>query len=294
MNSLELCAAIYTIAGDIKIGDPFPPSMYSFRELCEAAGAAGYSGIGLLHTDYERARESGLQPRDLRAILADNGLRHFEMEFLGGWYASGEALASSKQAEETFFRAADEVGVRYIKGGAEVGDFTRPIEYVRDRFAELADRAVSHGTRVALEPSPFSSIRDLDTALAVVGGAGEGGGLLFDIWHVTRCGIPFESLSKVPIERIFGVEIDDARREVVGDLWTDTIDNRLLPGDGDFDIAGFVRAIDAAGFAGPISVEVLNKDLRKRPLSEVARLTFSRSKAALERARASGPSEGVG
>ena len=52
--------------------------------------------------------------------------------------------------------------------------------------------------------------------------------------------------------------------------------------------------VDFAGFAGPISVEVLNKDLRKRPLSEVARLTFSRSKAALERARGSAPSAGVG
>ena len=58
--------------------------------------------------------------------------------------------------------------------------------------------------------------------------------------------------------------------------------------------AGLNRAIDAAGFAEPISVEVLNKDLRKRPLSEVARLTFSRSKAALERARTSAPSAGVG
>ena len=56
MDTPELCAGIYTIAGDIKIGDPFPPSLYSFRELCEAAGAAGYSGIGILHTDYERAR----------------------------------------------------------------------------------------------------------------------------------------------------------------------------------------------------------------------------------------------
>src|SRR5437879_13876457 len=93
MNTLDLCAAIYTIAGDIKIGDPFPPSEDSFRELCEAAGAAGYSGIGLLHTDYERARESGLQPRDLRAILADNGLRHLALALLGGADASRPALA---------------------------------------------------------------------------------------------------------------------------------------------------------------------------------------------------------
>lgn len=281
----ELCVAFYTIAGDITIGDPFPPSVYSFRELCEAAGAAGYAGIGMLSTDYRRARDSGLSPADLRAILADNGLRHFEMEFMGGWYGSGEVLRQSEHHQEIFFRAADEIGVRFIKGGVEPGEFTSPLDHVAAKFAEVSERAARHGTRFALEPSPFSACRDIDTAMRIIGGAGPGGGLLFDIWHVTRCGIAYADFAKVPPARLFGVELDDARREVVGSLWADTIDHRLLPGEGEFDIPAFLAAVDALGYQGPITIEVLNKDLRRRPLAEVAKLTFDRSLAAIRAAR---------
>lgn len=285
-KSLDLSVAFYTIAGETVIGEPFPPSPHSFRELCEAAGAAGYAGIGMLSTDYQRARESGLSPADLRAILADNGLRSFEMEFLSGWYLSGNELERSKRHQDIFFRAADEIGVRLIKGGVESGDFSRPLDHVAECFAEVSARAAAHGTRFALEPSPFSACRDLRTALAIVGGVGAGGGLMLDIWHVTRCGIPYADLAALPAALVVGVEVDDALDEVVGDLWTDTIDHRLLPGDGDFDVAGFIRAVDAAGYGGPITVEVLNRELRQRPLREVAKLTFDKSKAAIEAARA--------
>src|SRR5262245_52626701 len=96
----DLCIAYYTIAGETIIGEPWPASTYIFRELCEAAGAAGYVGIGMLSTDYQKARDSRLTPADLRAILADNGLRTFEMEFLSGWYASGDELKKSKHQED--------------------------------------------------------------------------------------------------------------------------------------------------------------------------------------------------
>ncbi len=286
--ALDLSVAFYTIAGEITIGEPFPPSPHGFRELCEAAGAAGYAGIGMLSTDYQRARDSGLTPADLRAILADNGLRTFEMEFLSGWYLSGDALERSRHHQDIFFRAADEIGVRLIKGGVESGDFSRPLDEVAERFAEVSARAASHGTRFALEPSPFSACRDLGTAMAIVGDAGPGGGLMLDIWHVTRCGIPYADLAALPASIVVGVEIDDALEQVVGDLWSDTIDHRLLPGDGDFDIAGFVRAIDATGYTGPITVEVLNRELRRRPLREVAVLTFERSRAAILAVRRNG------
>src|SRR5438876_5325790 len=115
MTKPELCAAFYTIAGDTIVGDPFPPSPHSFRELCEATGAAGYVGIGLNFTDYDEARDSGLSPRDIRAILADNGLKYLEMEFLSNWFALGPAGARSREIEDVFYRAADEVGVRFIK-----------------------------------------------------------------------------------------------------------------------------------------------------------------------------------
>ena len=286
MTKPELCAAFYTIAGDTVVGAPFPPSPHSFRELCEATGAAGYVGMGLNFTDYVKARDAGLSPKDMRSILADNGLKYLEMEFLSDWFAPGDAGTRSRQAEEVFYRAADEVGVRFVKTGGDFSGKIWPLPHMIEAFKGLCRRAAQHGTSIALEPSPFTGVRDVPTARGIVEGADEAnGGLLLDIWHISRCGIPFEAMATIPPEKVIAVEIDDALAEPLGDLWTDTIDNRLLPGDGALDIVGFLRTLDRMGVDRPISVEVLNKEMRKRPIAEIAKLTFDKSMAAIARAR---------
>jgi len=61
--------------------------------------------------------------------------------------------------------------------------------------------------------------------------------------------------------------------------FTDSVVNkRLLPGDGEFDIAGFLRAVWAVGFTGPIGVEVLNEYIRKWDLRTAASECFAKTK----------------
>ncbi|WP_244438697.1 apurinic/apyrimidinic endonuclease family protein [Mycolicibacterium septicum] len=69
-------------------------------------------------------------------------------------------------------------------------------------------------------------------------------------------------------EMIFGVELDDAAGEVVGTLFEDTVHNRLLCGDGDFDLKGLVTVLRHLEFRGPWGVEILSDSFRSLPARE--------------------------
>jgi sugar phosphate isomerase/epimerase len=71
---------------------------------------------------------------------------------------------------------------------------------------------------------------------------------------------------------IFGVELDDAMAEVVGTLFADTVDNRVLCGDGAFDLAGLVATLRELGFDGPWGVEILSTSFRTLPVDHALRL----------------------
>ena len=67
--------------------------------------------------------------------------------------------------------------------------------------------------------------------------------------------------------------------EVVGLLWQDTIYRRKLPGEGAFDVPGFIEAIDSTGFKGSWGVEILSDTLRKLPVREMAKRAFDATAA---------------
>ena len=76
----------------------------------------------------------------------------------------------------------------------------------------------------------------------------------------------------------------------MGTLWDDTINNRLFPGDGDFDTPGFINAVAPLGFTGPWGVEIISEQLRAMPLEaglRQVRAAVERSFYAAERAVAS-------
>jgi sugar phosphate isomerase/epimerase len=49
--------------------------------------------------------------------------------------------------------------------------------------------------------------------------------------------------------------------------------NRLC-GEGEFDVPGFIEAVQAAGYDGPWGIEVLSKELREWPLERLTTETF--------------------
>jgi len=180
-------------------------------------------------------------------------------------------------------RMAEALGARDVKIAPEYGiegiDLPRHVE----AFADVCREASEHGTAVALEVMPFSNVATLDVARAIVEGAGApNGGLLLDVWHVVRGGIPYDQVAALPPGTIVSVELADAAAEPVGSLWDDTIHHRRRPGEGAFDLPGFVAAVRASGYDGPYGVEVIGAEHRALGLADAARRAHDATIAQLE------------
>jgi len=83
---------------------------------------------------------------------------------------------------------------------------------------------------------------------------------------------------------VFMVQIDDADRDVVGSLYEDTTLHRRYPGDGSFDLVGFLLLARDAGIEGPVSVEVMSAEHYALPAGEAARRAYDSTRRVIDRA----------
>jgi sugar phosphate isomerase/epimerase len=272
MNTqVDLLASYWTLAvGAVPHTGP-EHSAVDFRIRVEQAAKAGFTGMGFWHADLEYTQRR-YSLADMNKILKDNGIRHVELEFLTGWFNDGEEKAQSDITKKLLFDAASALGARAIK----VGDFTNqkcPMPKLIERFAGLCREAEGHGTRIAFEMMPFSIISSLENALALAkGAAAKNGGIFFDLWHMVKLNIPYDSVANFPAQYRIGMEINDgfSREHSMPDMVEETTGHRQLCGDGEFDIKSFVTKIRAAGWSGPWGIEVLNKKLRQEDIHTLA------------------------
>jgi sugar phosphate isomerase/epimerase len=276
---VELIAAYWTISGDVWPFADNEISPFPFAERVEAAARAGYKGVGLIHADMQATREKiGL--KEMRRILDANGMPHVELEFITHWFSGGELRTASDKVRRELFEAAEALQARDVKIAPEFDATTIDLPHVTDSFAEICRDAARYGTKIAMEIMPFSNVRTVETARAIVEGAAQpNGGLLLDIWHIARGGIPYAKVAEIPKQYVVSVELDDADAEIVGTLWEDTIYERRLCGEGVLDPPAFIDAIRKTGFDSFYSVEVISKKHRVLPLEEAARRSFETTMA---------------
>lgn len=124
-------------------------------------------------------------------------------------------------------------------------------------------------------------MRDLPTVVEAAGV--KKGGLLLDIWHMERNNIPHSDIAALPGEMIVSIEINDAAAEVERDIWFDTLNRRVLPGLGSFDIDGFLAAIYSTGFNGPVGLEIISEEQRQKSLEKGLRDAIEAGRPYLER-----------
>lgn len=113
----------------------------------------------------------------------------------------------------------------------------------QESFGRLAEISRAVGARMAVEGFTLSSVRTLADALAIADTVGPEVGLTVDTLHVIRTGGSWADFAALPQERIFHVQIDDGPREAPSDLLNEATVARLPPGQGEFDIAGFIPLI---------------------------------------------------
>jgi 4-hydroxyphenylpyruvate dioxygenase len=90
-------------------------------------------------------------------------------------------------------------------------------------------------------------------------------------------------MSELPGDRVFFVQLGDAPRMNV-DALTLRRNHSRLPGQGDFDVPAFLRAVFATGYAGTISVEIFNEKTPENP-AETAQAAMRSLLLVEERAR---------
>jgi sugar phosphate isomerase/epimerase len=277
-DDVELIASYWTLAGGAEPHTDHEFSLFDFKDRVEACAKVGFKGIGIWHADLVHTLKR--RPlSEIKTILDGNGMKHIELEFLGDWFLTGEKKKQSDIVKNDLLTAADVLGAKHIK----VGDFFHtdtPMPQVIESFAALCEDAAAFGTKVVYELMPFAMIDTLQDTLTMLKGAGaKNGGIIFDLWHVVKLGIPYEEVARFPMEYFFGVEINDGTFTAPWDLVEDTVNHRRLCGEGEFDVPGFLDHVWKAGYRGPVGIEGLNKELRTRPLDELATLSFNTTMA---------------
>lgn len=287
-SKTELLAAYWTLAGDVYPGAPTEVSPFSLEDRAKAAAKVGYTGMGLVHADlmhYVGTIGFG----GIKRILDDNGIHHVEVEFLGDWFcpAGDPRRQASDQMRSELLEAAAALGARNLKVSPALFEETPPdVPALAKEFALLCQQAKPLGTAVIMEMMPFTNVKTIDTAMAIIEGANQSnGGLLLDIWHLVRGGMDYSEIAKIPARYFKGIELDDADEEIVGTLFEDTRFSRRLCGQGSFDIPRFLREAKAAGFDAPYyGVEIINEKFRKQALDVMAQTSFDTARAEVDRA----------
>ena len=274
-DSADLLASYWTLAGPVELHTGREWSLFDVVDRVTAAANAGFRGLGLWHADLLHILERR-SLHQLRTILDDGGIAHVELEFLSDWFLDPgtDERRRSDHHRRALLDAARVLGARHVKVGNFAGRQV-PVGLLTERFAELCVEAAEHGTAVAYEfMYRDATAGSLEVARSVVRGAGApNGGLALDLWHVVDLGVSTTAIRELPAGTVIAAEVSDgARRLTPGSRRT--MRDRRLPGDGDFDIAGFVAAVRATGFQGPWGVELLSAAIGDMGPGELARRAY--------------------
>lgn len=138
-------------------------------------------------------------------------------------------------------------------------------------LAQAAQWAAGFGVRLALEfqgSDGFCS--SLDTALGFIRMCREPNvGICLDVFHYYKGPSKLEDLNALTPSTLFHVQVCDVAG-VPRELMTDS--DRVMPGDGDFRLDLIVKKLAEIGYAGPVSLELMNPELWRSNPKQVMNL----------------------
>lgn len=139
---------------------------------------------------------------------------------------------------------------------------------------QAAGQARDRGVRLALEFQARSGFcNNLSTAIGLVTACAEPNvGVCLDLFHYYCGPSKFEDLVGLSPELLFHVQLSDLAgvpRELASDS------DRILPGDGEFQLAPIVDQLRRIGYAGCVSVELMNPRIWQVPAAQVAEVSLT-------------------
>jgi 2-keto-myo-inositol isomerase len=211
-----------------------------------------------------------------RTLLADHGVTLPAAAYHGGLLLShGEARAVALDHFKRRLDLCQAFGIPTLVVAADAGRAdAAALGRAVASLAEAARWAAGFGVRLALEFRGANAVcTSLDTAVAVAAQCGEPNvGVCLDVFHYHQGPSKPEDLAGLTAANLFHVQVCDVAgvpRELMADS------DRVLPGEGDFHLGPVVRRLKEIGYAGAVSVEVMNPVLWKAKPTQLGELALA-------------------
>jgi 4-hydroxyphenylpyruvate dioxygenase len=240
-------------------------------EKLEAAAAIGFDGIEIFENDLLTFDGS---PEDVRAIAEGLGLAITVFQPFRDFEAMPDPQRGrNMDRAERKFDVMQALGTDLIlvcsnTNAATINDDSRAAA----DLAEMAERAKRRGLRVGYEALAWGRhVNRWRHAWQIVQAAHhEALGLIVDSFHTLAIEDDPSGIAEVPADRLFFAQLADAPKLAMDSLsWSRHFRN--FPGQGQLPVADFLRAVLAAGYRGPLSLEVFNDEFRAAPARLIAR-----------------------
>jgi 4-hydroxyphenylpyruvate dioxygenase len=265
----------------------------TLEEKLAAAAQVGFDGVEIFEADLVSC---ALTPAQIRERAVDLGLSiELYQPFRDFEGVGARQLAANLRRAERKFGLMAQLGVDTMLvcstvSPSAVGDDGLASGQLR----QLAERAAAHGIRIAYEALAWGRfVNDYQHAWKIVASADHPNlGVCLDSFHILSRGHDPAGIGDIPGDRIFFLQLADAPQLLMDVLqWSRHL--RCFPGQGGFDLTGFVAQVLAAGYRGPLSLEVFN-DIFRQADAERTATDAMRSLIALEESLAHHHHDGTG
>jgi len=231
-------------------------------EKLDAIAAAGFDGVEIFEQDFI-AHDGGA--REVGRMIRDKGLDITLFQPFRDFECLPEPLrAKAFDRAKRKFDVMQELGTDLILICSSVHPRALGgIQRAADDLAELGEIAAGRGLRVGYEALAWGRhVNDHRDAWEIVRRADHDHvGLILDSFHTLGRKIDPESIRAIPGDKIFFVQLADAPA-IEMDLLYWSRHFRNMPGEGDLEVRRFMQAVMAAGYTGPISLEIFNDQFR--------------------------------
>ncbi|WP_339488256.1 3-dehydroshikimate dehydratase QuiC [Pseudomonas sp. EL_65y_Pfl2_R95] len=237
----------------------------TLSEKLEAVAAAGFDGVEIFENDLLYYAGS---PRDVRQMCADLGIaitlfqpfRDFEG-------CRRERLQRNLDRAERKFDLMQELGTDLVLVCSNVAaDAVGDEQILIDDLSQLAERAGARELRIGYEALAWGRhVSTYQQVWNIVRQADHPAlGVLLDSFHTLSLKGDPAAIAEIPGDKIFFVQMADAPILAMDVLeWSRHF--RCFPGQGEFDLAGFLAPILRTGYNGPLSLEIFNDGFRAAP-----------------------------
>ena len=239
-------------------------------EKLKTIAAAGFDAVEIFENDFTCFDGSA---RDVARMCSDLNLRICALQPFRDF--EGLPEPERKQAfrrAEKKFDLMQELGTDLLLVCSNVSPGALGgIDRAADDFRELGERAAARGLRVGFEALAWGRyVNDYRDAWEIVRRANHPAiGIILDSFHTLAPGFPVNAIAAIPADRIFLVQLADAPQLDLDVLsWSRHF--RCFPGQGNLPVGDFMKAIDATGYTGPLSLEIFNDQFRAQSTREFA------------------------